>query len=99
MPLDIAWIEEPLPARDVSGHVRSSNATTIPVAVGESIYAAVPNAGWVEYIPQLDPITTEAMKIEDRRAVPSDEPGIGIVWNSEALERMAVLSDCVRGEQ
>jgi len=134
-PLDIGWFEEPLPADDVDGHVRLSNATTIPVAVGESIYsashfreylqrracsiiqvdvariggitpwlkvahmaecfniavaphflmelhaslcAAVPNAHWVEYIPQLDPITTQAMKIEGGRAVPSDEPGIGI---------------------
>jgi L-alanine-DL-glutamate epimerase-like enolase superfamily enzyme len=155
-PLDIGWIEEPLPAEDVDGHVRLSNATTIPVAVGESIYsashfrdylqrqacsvvqvdvariggitpwlkvahmaecfniivaphflmelhvslcAAVPNARWVEYIPQLDPITTEAMKIEDGRAVPSDEPGIGIAWDLEAIERMAVVSGSVRGDR
>lgn len=148
-PLDIGWFEEPLPAEDVDGHVRLSNATSIPVAVGESIYsashfrdylqrracsilqvdvariggitpwlkvahmaecfniavaphflmelhvslcAAVPNARWVEYIPQLDPITTETMKIENGRAVPSDEPGIGIAWNFEAIESMAVVS-------
>jgi len=155
-PLDIGWIEEPLPARDVDGHVRLSNATTIPVAVGESIYsashfreylqrracsivqvdvariggitpwlkvahmaecfnisvaphflmelhvslcAAVPNARWVEYIPQLDPITTEVMKIEEGRAVPSDEPGIGIAWDFKAIEHMAVMSGCIRGDQ
>ena len=148
-PLDIGWFEEPLPAEDVDGHVRLSNATSIPVAVGESIYsashfrdylqrracsilqvdvariggitpwlkvahmaecfniavaphflmelhvslcAAVPNARWVEYIPQLDPITTETMKIENGRAVPSDEPGIGIAWNFDAIESMAVVS-------
>ena len=33
-------IEEPLPADDVSGHVRLSRATAIPVAVGESLYSA-----------------------------------------------------------
>lgn len=155
-PLDIGWIEEPLPADDVDGHVRLSNATTIPIAVGESIYsashfrdylqrracsvvqvdvarvggitpwlkvahmaecynisvaphflmelhvslcAAVPNARWVEYIPQLDPITTAAMKIENGRAVPSDEPGIGIAWDLEAIKHLAVVSGCVRGEQ
>ena len=154
-PLDIGWIEEPLPARDVDGHVRLSNATTIPVAVGESIYsashfreylqrracsivqvdvariggitpwlkvahmaesfnivvaphflmelhvslcAAVPNARWVEYIPQLDAITMEAMKIEDGRAIPSDEPGIGIAWDFEAIGCLAVVSGSVRGE-
>lgn len=36
---DLAWIEEPLPADDLGGHVRLSQATSIPVAVGESIYS------------------------------------------------------------
>ncbi|MEV4124106.1 mandelate racemase/muconate lactonizing enzyme family protein [Nocardia sp. NPDC049707] len=36
---DLSWFEEPLPADDVSGHVRLSNATSIPVAVGESMYS------------------------------------------------------------
>ncbi|MFI0975609.1 mandelate racemase/muconate lactonizing enzyme family protein [Streptomyces sp. NPDC021093] len=39
-PLDIAWFEEPLPAEDVAGHVRLARATTVPVAVGESMYSA-----------------------------------------------------------
>lgn len=38
-PLDIFWIEEPMPADDVSGHVRLAEATSIPVAVGESMYS------------------------------------------------------------
>jgi len=38
-PLDLAWFEEPLPAEDLNGHVRLSQATTLPVAVGESIYS------------------------------------------------------------
>jgi len=152
-PLDIGWIEEPLPADDVDGHVRLSNGTTIPVAVGESIYsgsqfrdylqrracsivqidvariggitpwlkvahmaecfniavsphflmelhvslcAAVPNGRWVEYIPQLDAITSKPMKIEGGHAVPSEEPGIGIAWDFEAIEHMAVVSGSVR---
>ncbi|MFI6080523.1 mandelate racemase/muconate lactonizing enzyme family protein [Streptomyces sp. NPDC051217] len=37
--LDIAWFEEPLPAEDVAGHVRLARSTTVPVAVGESIYS------------------------------------------------------------
>ena len=112
--IDIAWFEEPLPADDLGGHVRLARSTSIPVAVGESLYSplhfreymqagacsivqvdvariggvtpwlkvahiaeafnmpvcphflmelhvglccAVPNARWVEYIPQLDDIT------------------------------------------
>jgi len=38
-PLDLAWFEEPLPAEDLGGHVRLSTQTTLPIAVGESIYS------------------------------------------------------------
>ncbi|WDR00685.1 mandelate racemase/muconate lactonizing enzyme family protein [Devosia sp. J2-20] len=146
-PLDIGWLEEPLPADDISGHVRLSEQTSLPIAVGESLYsvshfreylqrhaasiiqvdvgriggitpwlkvahmaeafnisvcphflmelhvslcAAVPNARWVEYIPQLDSLTTTGMTIEQGRAIPSDAPGLGIAWNFEAIDRLAV---------
>ncbi|MDE2121971.1 MAG: mandelate racemase/muconate lactonizing enzyme family protein, partial [Betaproteobacteria bacterium] len=36
--LDLAWFEEPLPADDLAGHVRLAQATTVPVAIGESLY-------------------------------------------------------------
>lgn len=148
-PLDIGWLEEPLPADDVDGHVRLARSTSIPIAVGESVYsplhfrdylqrgacsvvqvdvgriggitpwlkvahlaecfnvsvaphflmelhvalcAAVPNARWVEYIPQLDAITTERMRVENGRAIPSDAPGLGISWDAEAIERMSFVS-------
>jgi L-alanine-DL-glutamate epimerase-like enolase superfamily enzyme len=145
--VDPAWFEEPLPADDVDGHVRLSAATTIPVAVGESLYslaqfreylqhracavvqvdvariggitpwlktahlaeafdvavcphflmelhvslaAAVPNGRWVEYIPQLAPITTAPMRIEAGRAVPPDSPGLGIAWDFAEIDRRCV---------
>jgi L-alanine-DL-glutamate epimerase-like enolase superfamily enzyme len=37
--LDLTWIEEPLPADDVRGHALLAAATSIPVAVGESLYS------------------------------------------------------------
>lgn len=146
-PLDIGWLEEPLPADDISGHIRLSQHTSLPIAVGESMYsishfreylqhhaasviqvdvgriggitpwlkvahmaeafnvavcphflmelhvtlcAAVPNARWVEYIPQLDELTTERMIIDKGRARPSDAPGLGIAWDFAAIDRMAV---------
>lgn len=145
-PVDIAWLEEPLTADDISGHVRLSQSTTLPVAVGESLYshlhfreylergacsivqvdvarvggitpwlkvahlaecfnvpvcphflmelhvslcAAVPNARWVEYIPQLDSLTAEPMRIEAGHAIPSDAPGLGIAWDFGAITRAA----------
>jgi L-alanine-DL-glutamate epimerase-like enolase superfamily enzyme len=144
---DIGWFEEPLPADDVDGHVRLSRATTIPVAVGESLYSlaqfrdylqrgacsvvqvdvariggitpwlktahlaeafnvavcphflmelhvglccAVPNARWLEYIPQLDAITTAAMAMSGGSATPASAPGLGIAWDFEAIERLTV---------
>ncbi|MCA3563685.1 MAG: mandelate racemase/muconate lactonizing enzyme family protein [Methylocystis sp.] len=146
-PLDIAWFEEPLTADDLSGHQRLCASTSIPVAVGESLYSplhfreylqrnacsvvqvdvariggitpwlkvahlaeafnmpvcphflmelhvalccAAPNARWVEYIPQLDTLTTAPMARRDGRAFPSPEPGIGIAWDAEMLEKQTV---------
>ena len=38
--LDVFWFEEPLPADDIAGHARLASLTTVPIAVGESLYAA-----------------------------------------------------------
>jgi L-alanine-DL-glutamate epimerase-like enolase superfamily enzyme len=38
-PIGLTWLEEPLPADDVSGHARLAAATSIPIAVGESLYS------------------------------------------------------------
>jgi L-alanine-DL-glutamate epimerase-like enolase superfamily enzyme len=38
-PLDLGWLEEPLPADDIAGHARLARATSIPIAVGESMYS------------------------------------------------------------
>ncbi len=146
-PLDIAWLEEPLTADDINGHARLSRSTTLPVAVGESLYsplhfreylergacsivqvdvarvggitpwlkvahlaecfnvpvcphflmelhvslgAAVPNARWIEYIPQLDSLTGKPMRIENGHAIPSGDPGLGIAWDFEAIKRATV---------
>lgn len=146
-PIDIGWFEEPVTAEDISGHARLVDHTSIPIAVGESLYsamhfreylerhacsiiqvdvgriggitpwlkvahmaeafniavcphflmelhvglcAAIPNGRWVEYIPQLDELTTERMTIRDGKAIPSSKPGLGIAWDLDAIERMTV---------
>lgn len=150
--LDLAWFEEPLPAEDIDGHVRLARSTTLPVAIGESLYhpshfreylqrgacsivqadvariggitpwlkvahlaetfnmpicphflmelhvglcAAVPNAAWVEYIPQLDDITTSRLEIREGHAIPSSEPGLGIAWDWPAIRSRAVAAAVV----
>ena len=37
--LDIAWFEEPLHADDIGAHIALTRSTSIPVAVGESMYS------------------------------------------------------------
>jgi len=143
--LDIAWFEEPLPADDVAAHVELARHTSVPIAVGESLYSisqfkdylqagacsivqvdvgriggitpwlkvahmaeafnvavcphflmelhvglccAVPNSRWVEYIPQLDTITGRKLAIRDGRAYASEEPGLGIDWDWDAIARL-----------
>jgi L-alanine-DL-glutamate epimerase-like enolase superfamily enzyme len=44
----------------------------------------------VEYIPQLDDITLRGMRVEGGHAVPSDEPGLGIAWDADAIEARRV---------
>jgi L-alanine-DL-glutamate epimerase-like enolase superfamily enzyme len=145
--IDPFWFEEPLPAEDIGGHARLAASTSVPIAVGESLYspshfreyltsggagivqpdvariggitpwlktahlaetfnvkvaphflmelhvslaAAIPNALYVEYIPQLRAITTAEMAIVDGYAIAPSEPGIGIAWDREAIARQRV---------
>jgi L-alanine-DL-glutamate epimerase-like enolase superfamily enzyme len=46
-----------------------------------SLVCAVPNAPMLEYIPQLDAITTSRLDIRDGRAHPPEAPGLGIDWD------------------
>lgn len=55
-----------------------------------SLCAAVLNARWVEYIPQLDSLTSSPMRIEAGHAVPSDAPGLGIDWDWKAIDAQTV---------
>lgn len=147
---DIAWFEEPLPADDISAHTQLLNSTSVPIAVGESIYSlsqfkeylangaasiiqvdvarvggitpwlkvahlaeaynimvcphflmelhvslvcAIPNAKWLEYIPQLDTITKQQMTIDNGFATPSNDAGLGIVWDWDAIKQQALFSE------
>lgn len=140
----IAWFEEPMPADDVIEHARLAASTSVPIAVGESLYSlsqfkeylaigaaaivqvdvariggitpwlkvahlaeahnipvcphflmelhvslvcAIPNAPWLEYIPQLDDITTQGMRMEKGQAYPSEKPGLGIEWDWSEIDK------------
>ena len=144
---DIAWFEEPMPADNVLEHAQLAASTSVPIAVGESMYSisqfkdylvcggasivqvdvariggitpwmkvahmaeafgvpvcphflmelhaslvcAIPNAPWLEYIPQLDSLTKTSLDIQNGRASPSQTPGLGIDWDWEAIEKVQI---------
>ena len=145
--LDIFWFEEPLPAEDVAGHRRLAASTSVPIAVGESIYSvghfreylqseaasivqvdvarvggitpwlkvahlaeafnvavaphflmelhvslccAVPNALYLEHIPQLRAVTRTELTVQDGRALAPSTPGLGIEWDLDAVDALRV---------
>ena len=57
------------------------------MALHVSLCAAVPNATWVEYIPQFDDITTSRMQVQGGYALPPETPGLGIAWDLAAIEQ------------
>jgi L-alanine-DL-glutamate epimerase-like enolase superfamily enzyme len=148
-PLDIYWLEEPLPAEDMTGHARLAASTTIPIAVGESLYspshfreylcagatgivqvdaariggitpwlktahlaeafnvkvaphflmelhvslaAAIPNADYIEHIPQLAPLTVSGLEVSNGEAIAPSSPGLGIQWDRAAIDQARVES-------
>jgi L-alanine-DL-glutamate epimerase-like enolase superfamily enzyme len=74
-------------------------AANLPVAphvspeLSLTIAAAVPNAVFVEYIPQMEPILARPIARHDGYGIPFDAPGHGIVFDPEALERFTVWND------
>lgn len=146
--IGLAWLEEPMAADNLMGHVELCQKSPIPIAVGESIYSAgqfgdyvqarachivqvdvarvggitpwlkvahmaethnisvcphflmelhvslscaVPNAPWVEYIPQLDGIASNRLEIDQGRAVPPEQPGLGIEWDWGRIDALSTV--------
>ena len=61
-----------------------------------SLAAAVPNGAWVEYIPQLDAVTTSRLAMREGHAMAPSVPGLGIEWDTAAIDRLAVGRAAVR---
>jgi hypothetical protein len=55
-----------------------------------SLAAAVPNALYVEHIPQLRRLTMYEIEIVDGHAVAPMEAGLGIAWDRDAIENLRV---------
>jgi L-alanine-DL-glutamate epimerase-like enolase superfamily enzyme len=58
-----------------------------------TVAAAAPNAVFVEYIPQMEPILARPITRRDGYGFPFDVPGHGIAFDPDALERFTVWTD------
>jgi L-alanine-DL-glutamate epimerase-like enolase superfamily enzyme len=90
--VDCARIGGITPWLKVAHLAETFNAPVCPHFLMElhvSLSAAVPNGAWVEYIPQLDAVTTSRMAMQDGFALPPDTPGLGIDWDLPAIDRLA----------
>ncbi|MEP7064340.1 MAG: mandelate racemase/muconate lactonizing enzyme family protein [Betaproteobacteria bacterium] len=91
--VDCARIGGITPWLKVAHLAETFNAPVCPHFLMElhvSLTAAVPNGAWVEYIPQLDSITTSRIRLQDGHATPPDTAGLGIDWDLQAIDRQAV---------
>jgi len=91
--VDVARIGGITPWLKVAHMAEACNVPVCPHFLMElhvALTCAVPNAQWLEYIPQLDPITTSRLRIENGLAHASTVPGLGIEWDWTAIERMTV---------
>jgi L-alanine-DL-glutamate epimerase-like enolase superfamily enzyme len=50
------------------------------------LVAAIPNGLFVEYIPSLNAVLKEPLRLEDGHFRPSQELGLGIGWDKDKLE-------------
>jgi L-alanine-DL-glutamate epimerase-like enolase superfamily enzyme len=90
---DVARIGGITPWLKVAHMAECHNLSVAPHFLMElhvSLCGAVPSAAWVEYIPQLDSVTTSRMVIDSGHAVAPDTPGLGIGWRWDELRRRAV---------
>jgi L-alanine-DL-glutamate epimerase-like enolase superfamily enzyme len=51
------------------------------------LVASIPNGLFVEYIPSLDAVLRQPMILEDGCFIPSEEPGLGISWDFDKLDK------------
>ena len=91
MQVDVARIGGITPWLKTAHLAETFNVAVCPHFLMElhvALVCAVPNARWLEYIPQLDTLTVSGMTMQHGHALPSQTPGLGIAWDLKAIERL-----------
>ena len=55
--------------------------------ISAQLLAVTPTAHWLEYVDWMNPLLEEPLRIVDGKAIPSERPGLGLVWNDEIVRR------------
>jgi L-alanine-DL-glutamate epimerase-like enolase superfamily enzyme len=93
--VDVARVGGITPWLKIAHMAQCHNLSVCPHFLMElhvSLACAVSNASWVEYIPQLGPITTSRIEIQNGKAVPPERPGLGIDWDWASVEQRSALT-------
>lgn len=97
--VDVARVGGITPWLKVAHLAETCNLVVAPHFLMElhvSLTGATPAARWLEYIPQLDSITTSRLAIEGGNALVPQSPGLGIAWRWDEIERRAVARHVIR---
>jgi mandelate racemase len=55
--------------------------------VSAHLLAATPTCHWLDCVDWAEPILTQPLEIKDRMAIVPDQPGTGLEWDVEAVNR------------
>lgn len=98
--VDVARIGGITPWLKVAHLAESFNVAVCPHFLMElhlPLVCAVPNATWLEHIPQLDRITKSSITITDGYAYPALTPGLGIDWAWPAIDELTLVHHDITG--
>jgi len=83
----------------VSGWLRTAalaDAWHLPLAshlfpeISAHLLAASPTAYYLEHMPWAQPLLAEKLALIDGRVRPPDRPGLGLIWDTDAIERWGI---------
>jgi L-alanine-DL-glutamate epimerase-like enolase superfamily enzyme len=91
--VDVARVGGITPWLKVAHMAEAMNIAVCPHFLMElhvSLVCAIPNSWMLEYIPQLDPITTSRLDIRSGLAHPPEAAGLGIDWDHAAIAAQTI---------
>ena len=77
-------------ASALASHAGMPMSSHLYPEVSAHLLAVTPTAHWLEYVDWMAPLLAEPLRIVDGMAIPSDWPGVGLMWNEEMVRKARV---------